>query len=120
MARSLTQDVLDRPSAQVFQQLCDFLIHTALAYRETMNRPGFLVHDAAAIAYAFYPSLFTFQRAAIDVETQGHHTRGQTIRDRRLTAQPFANAWVSCDVDCESFFTSLLSDLAQGFQQLTL
>lgn len=120
MARSLTQDFPDHPAAQVFQQLSDFLIRTALAYRETRNCPGFLVHDAAAIAYAVYPSLFTFRRAAIDVETHGRYTRGQTICDRRLTAQPFANAWISCDVDCERFFTALLGDLHQGFQDYTV
>lgn len=120
MARSLTQNYLDRRAANVFRQLCDFLIHTALNYRETANRPGFLVHDAAAIAYAFYPSLFTFRRATIAVETQGHHTRGQTIRDRRLTVHLSANAWISCDVDCDAFFTALLSDLRQGFQPPTI
>lgn len=92
-------------------QLCEFMIGTALNYRETRNIAGFLVHDAAAIAYLFYPETLMLRRAAVMVETQGTWTRGQTSMDDRPLAKTDANAWVALQVDAAAFFTRFLADL---------
>jgi inosine-uridine nucleoside N-ribohydrolase len=47
------------------------------------------------VAYLFYPDAFCFRRAQVRIETTGTWTRGQTLMDRRHTAQTAANAWVA-------------------------
>ncbi|HEY9814959.1 MAG TPA: nucleoside hydrolase [Candidatus Obscuribacterales bacterium] len=116
--RSLGQAYSHHPAAALLVNLCEFLITTAMAYRETSGQPGFLVHDAAAIAYLCYPHLFTFQRSQVQVETLGQWTFGQTIRDRRPLPQS-ANSWVAQTVDSEQFFTCLLGDLHRFFTDKT-
>jgi purine nucleosidase len=97
--------------AQFLTSLGKFMTHTALCYRETGNVPGFLVHDAAAIAYLFYPETLLFRRAQVHIETQGQYTLGKTVVDDRHSAKPAANAWVALQVDELNFFASLIEDL---------
>lgn len=98
-------------------QLCEFMIGTALSYRETNRIPGFLVHDAATLGYLFYPEILTVRRAKVRVETQGEWTRGQTIIDDRPLAKTDANVWVASQVDEAGFFTRLIEDLKYLIQQ---
>jgi inosine-uridine nucleoside N-ribohydrolase len=99
------------PRSQFLTQLCEFMVSTALGYRETGGLPAFLVHDAAAIGQVFYPELFSFKRVAVQIETQGQWTKGQTIVGDRRFATPHLNAWVALEVDEGQFFTNLLADL---------
>lgn len=112
--RSLSQAYSQHPAVDILVRLCEFLITTSMAYRETSGQPGFLVHDAAAIAYLCYPHLFTFQRSLVQVETLGQWTLGQTVSDRRLLPKR-ANSWIAQTVDSEQFFTCLLGDLHRFF-----
>lgn len=111
MAQRVGQVAPDRPTVQFMTELCRFMTRTAMSYRETDGNPGFLVHDAATLAYLFYPETLLMQRARVQVETQGEWTRGQTVCDRRLCAKPNANAWVALQVDETRFFTCFLEDL---------
>jgi len=97
--------------ATFLTNLCAFMVSTALNYRETQGIPAFLVHDAAAIAYLFYPELFQFTRATVQIETQGTWTRGQTLIGDRRIAHRDANSWVALQVDTALFFTHLIEDL---------
>jgi inosine-uridine nucleoside N-ribohydrolase len=97
--------------ARFITALCDFMIGTALAYRETRGRRGFLVHDAVTVGYVFYPDTLRFRRAQVHIETTGTWTRGQTLMDRRPTAKTAANAWVAWHIDADGFFASLVVDL---------
>lgn len=99
------------PRSQFLTQLCEFMVRTALGYRETSGLPAFLVHDAAAIGQVFYPELFSFKRVAVQVETQGQWTKGQTVVGDRRFATPHLNAWVALEVDEVQFFTNFLADL---------
>lgn len=93
--------------------LIDFMIETALKHRRTRGIPGFLVHDAATVAYLFYPELFKFYRAQVTVETGGESTRGMTWFERAPKAKPRANTWVVSDVDTELFFALLIEDFKE-------
>lgn len=103
----------DSPISQFMTALCQFMTQTALAFRETGGKPGFLVHDAATIAYLFYPELFTFRRAQVNVETKGKWTRGKTLFDRRHPAKVGANAWVATAVDRGNLLAVMAEDLKQ-------
>ncbi|MBW4537505.1 MAG: nucleoside hydrolase [Myxacorys chilensis ATA2-1-KO14] len=91
--------------------LCDFMTRTSLTYRETRGVQGFLVHDAATLAYLFYPETLTFRRAQVDIETEGRWTRGKTIIDSRHSTKFSANAWIATMVDCVSVLAAMLEDL---------
>jgi len=97
--------------AQFLLKLCEFMIGTALEYRETNGVSGFLLHDAATLGYLFYPETLLWKRAKVQIETRGTWTRGQTlIDDRNLAKQP-SNAWVAVEIDAARFFTNLTEDL---------
>lgn len=110
MAQTICQPQPESRLAQFLSNLTDFMVSTALSYRETLGQPGFLVHDAATLGYLFYPELFWFQRAQVRVETQGWNA-GQTTIDRRPLAKTGANAWVALGVEKNLFFTHLVQDL---------
>ncbi|HBB30493.1 MAG TPA: nucleoside hydrolase [Cyanobacteria bacterium UBA8803] len=116
MAQSVTQTNPDSQLAQFLIALCEFMIGTALSYRETGGIPGFLVHDAATLGYLFYPETLMLRRANVRVETKGEWTRGQTLIDYRRSAKVNANAWVALQVDKIGFFTSFLADLKVLFR----
>ncbi|MBE9011264.1 nucleoside hydrolase [Pseudanabaenaceae cyanobacterium LEGE 13415] len=91
--------------------LCEFMISTALKYRETDGIEGFLVHDAATLGYLFYPETMRWRRAKVQMETRGEWTKGMTAIDDRNCAKQPANAWIASDVDATRFFTNLIEDL---------
>src|SRR5437867_3488192 len=48
-----------------------------------MKKKRFALHDPMAVAAVSKPSMFTFENLPVVVETQGEHTTGMTIADRR-------------------------------------
>jgi inosine-uridine nucleoside N-ribohydrolase len=106
-------EVIQRQSSigEFIVALCDFMTKTSLTHRETRGVQGFLVHDAATLAYLFYPQTFLFRRAQVNIETQGTWTRGNTIVDYRHGAKRSANAWVASQVDSVSLLAGMLEDL---------
>lgn len=96
---------------EFIRDLSNFMSKTSLSYRETAGKFGFLVHDAATIAYLFYPQTLTWQRAKVEVETQGEFTKGKTFFDKRYLPTNHANAWVGIDVDSQNLLASLVADL---------
>ncbi|MER3433975.1 MAG: nucleoside hydrolase [Leptolyngbya sp. ERB_1_1] len=111
MAQSIAQTNPESELAQFLLKLCEFMIGTALEYRETNGVSGFLVHDAATLGYLFYPETLLWKRAKVQIETRGEWTRGQTlIDDRNLAKQP-ANTWIATAIDDARFFTNLTEDL---------
>ncbi len=92
-------------------ELTDFLTQASLTYRQTEGKSGFLVHDAATIAYLFYPETLFLRRAKVEIETQGRLTKGQTIFDGRHVTKSDANSWVALQVDAANLLASLIEDL---------
>lgn len=117
MAQTISQVAPASSLSNFMVQLCEFMIGTALNYRETNRIPGFLVHDAITLGYLFYPETLTWRRARVKVETQGEWTRGQTLIDDRPLAKTGANAWVALQVDEVAFFTRFIEDLKLLIQQ---
>lgn len=111
MAKAITQPNPNSRLAQFVVQLCEFMIETALKYRETTGKSGFLIHDAATLGYLFYPDTLVMQRAKVRIETQGEWTKGQAVIDSRQCAKPNSNAWVALQIDAIKFFTNFIEDL---------
>jgi inosine-uridine nucleoside N-ribohydrolase len=115
MTQAVTQANPESKLSQFLIALCEFMIGTALGYRETAGIPGLLVHDAATLGYLFYPETLMLKRAKVRVETKGELTLGQTSIDSRPAPKTGANAWVALQVDESKFFTSFVEDLKQLF-----
>ena len=115
MTQAVTQANPESKLSQFLTNLCEFMIGTALGYRETAGISGLLVHDAATLGYLFYPETLMFKRAKVRVETKGQWTLGQTLIDSRLATKTAANAWVALQVDEGKFFTSFIEDLKHLF-----
>lgn len=64
---------------------------TSLNHRVTHGNNGILIHDAATLAYLFYPETLLLRRALVHVETRGQWARGQTLFDGRHSAKSKAN-----------------------------
>lgn len=111
MAQAVSQRQPQSELARLITELCEFMTGTSLAYRETHGKAGFLVHDAATLAYVFYPETLLFKRGCVRVETQGLWTLGQTLCDRRYAGQASANAWIGMEVDEAALFACLIEDL---------
>ncbi len=111
MAQAIYQANPNSKIAQFIVALNQFMSQTALSHRETGGIPGFFVHDAATVAYLFYPENVLLRRATVQVETQGKWTCGKTLLDNRHNAKPAANAWLAWQVDKTNFFVSLIEDL---------
>ncbi len=92
-------------------KLTDFLTQASLTYRQSEGKNGFLVHDAATIAYLFYPETLFLRRAKVEIETQGRLTKGQTIFDDRHVTKTDTNSWVALQVDATNLLASLIEDL---------
>lgn len=116
MAKQISQTNPEHRISQFIQSLCEFMATTALAYCETHGVSGFLVHDAATLAYVFYPELIQFQRARVEIEKQGIWTRGKTLFDRRHTAKPPANAWVALQASSDDLLAVMIEDLKKLVQ----
>ncbi len=71
------------------------------------------LHDPLAVAIAEDPSLATTQTMLVAVELHGTITRGETVADRRRTAEGRHNAKVCVDVDRPRFLDSFVR-LMQG------
>ncbi|MEB3233737.1 MAG: nucleoside hydrolase [Leptolyngbyaceae bacterium] len=119
MAQMAVRSDPTSPLATFLTQLCAFMTNTSLGYRETDGVRGFLVHDAATVAYLFYPETLMLRRAWVQVETQGTWTQGQTLIDRRHRPTLATNAWVALQVEAIALFTSFVEDLNTLNQHLS-
>ncbi len=109
-AQSVRKSASGSAVADFLVALTRFLTTTTMGYRDTDGVSGFHVHDAATLAYLFYPETLSMRRAAVRVETKGQWTRGQTVFDERHGAKPEANAWVAMQVDAVNLLAILVED----------
>ena len=109
-AQSVRKSASGNAVADFLVALARFLTATTMGYRDTEGVAGFHVHDAATLAYLFYPETLSMRRAEVRVETKGQWTRGQTVFDERHGAKPQANAWVAMQVDAVNVLAILVED----------
>ena len=94
-------------AAKLLMRMADFYVRSY----ETMY-PGIQgcgLHDPLAVAVAEDPSLAKMERMLVDVELNGALTRGQTVADRRRTAEHHDNAQVCMSVDRARFEIDFLA-----------
>jgi inosine-uridine nucleoside N-ribohydrolase len=110
-ARAIREAAAGGQLAEFIHGLTRFLIRATMSYRATEGTAAFHVHDAATLAYLFYPETLLLRRGQVHIETQGRWTRGQTVLDERHAAKTAANAWVALQVDVPNLLAVLTEDL---------
>ncbi len=91
------------------------LLGSALrAQHEHLGMEGIWLHDLAAVAAVSRPDLFQRQAAALEIELEGHLTRGSTIFDRRPRPRWRPNIDVLVDVDAQGVIDYVLGLLPRG------
>jgi inosine-uridine nucleoside N-ribohydrolase len=111
MAEQVSQNNPESNISKFIISLCKFMTKTALAFRETQGKQGFLVHDAATLAYLFYPETLLFRRANVMIESKGEWTKGKTLFDSRNKTKYDANSWVAMEVDSVNLLAVMIEDL---------
>jgi inosine-uridine nucleoside N-ribohydrolase len=111
LADEIAKTAPESPIARFVVALSQFMSKTSMGYRDTQGIRGFHVHDAATLAYLFYPETLLLRRAEVRVETKGEWTRGQTVFDDRHLPKIEANAWVAMQVDAVNLLAVLAEDL---------
>ncbi|MBR8832272.1 MAG: Pyrimidine-specific ribonucleoside hydrolase RihB [Chroococcopsis gigantea SAG 12.99] len=111
MAIAICKSHAQTPLGKFILSLVDFMTENSLAWRETGSQTGFLVHDAATLAYLYYPENLKFRRGYITVETGGEFTKGKTLLDNRRKTKIGANAWIAIEVDAVNLQGAMSEDL---------
>ncbi|MBB2686106.1 nucleoside hydrolase [Rhizobium sophoriradicis] len=74
------------------------------------GRPGMAIYDPCAAVAFVAPDIVSFRPARIDVELQGHLTRGRTVVETRATHATF-NAQFAADIDADRARAIILAAL---------
>ena len=104
-----TQIVGQRTStlASLIKQLTEFMSATAKARGA---EEGFLIHDAATVAYLIHPETLTFAQAKLTVELRDMKENGETIVDFSAPSSEL-NTWIAMDVQADVVLDRLCEDL---------
>ena len=87
-------------SATRFMRLITPFIQSAYERRGRLHNPGGVrYNDVPAVSYAIDPTLFECKDLPVKIETQGAHTRGQTVANQRDDPGEEPNARVAFGVD---------------------
>lgn len=81
--------------------------------REKYGSEGAPLHDPCAVAWMIDPSLFSGRRVNVEIETQGHWTRGMTVADWWGATERAPNALFIRDLDRDGLFRLLTERLAR-------
>jgi inosine-uridine nucleoside N-ribohydrolase len=108
------RDALRATATRTGGTLADLLTFYARAYTKYRGFDGPAVHDACAVLALTHPELVRGEDAHVVVETDGTHTRGMTVVDRRPLAEPPpATAHVLDTIDAHEAFAVIVEAAAR-------
>lgn len=97
--------------ATTLADLFDFFSENYRSRHDDMA--GAAVHDPLSVLAVCRPDLFTSTARFVDIVTDGEHTRGMTVIDRRtLLDRPAANCTVLDDVDADAAWQIVVDAVA--------
>ncbi|MBL6629081.1 MAG: nucleoside hydrolase [Actinomycetota bacterium] len=97
--------------ATTLADLFDFFSENYRSRHDDMA--GAAVHDPLSVLAVCRPDLFTSTARFVDIVTDGEHTRGMTVIDRRtLLDRPVANCTVLDDVDADAAWQIVVDAVA--------
>jgi pyrimidine-specific ribonucleoside hydrolase len=92
------------PVSLLAAQMADFYFK----YHIDQGFSGAPMHDPCAVAYLIAPELFKTADYHIYIETQGKHTDGMTLADRRFWSRAAPNATVCIDIDSPALISLII------------
>ena len=104
---------VETPEAQLASQVIDFCLrrNKEWGYDEAN------LHDVVAFCALVNPSVLTFKKYYMDVETEGTITRGMTVADfRDVCPDKEKNVWCAEDIDLGRFWRWFV-DLFQSYEK---
>ncbi len=72
------------------------------------------LHDVIALAAVVCPSILTFTKFYMTVETEGSITRGMTVADFNRVEGKEENVWAATDIEVENFWTWFLETIQKS------
>ena len=88
------------------------------AYQQSYGLEGIHIHDLIAYLVATHPEWAESRDMAVDVETEGHLTRGMTIFDLRSIPEWPNNIDVVTKIDVKSMLREILAGLNAAARQM--
>ena len=102
----------NRPrSGKFLRTILPFAFRT---HRQEYGLEGMYLHDTVGFVAALHPELFTTERMAADVETQGELTTGAIVFDRRPVPQWRHNLYVATKVDVAGVMDVVIRGIAEA------
>ena len=89
----------DTPATRFMQRISPFIQNAYERRGRLINPGGVRYNDVPAVSYVIDPTLFECKDLPVRIETQGAHTRGQTVANQRNDAGEEPNARVAFGVD---------------------
>ncbi len=94
------------------QLLHKLLLFAFRSYVQNLGRETISLYDPVALLGFLEPELFTWEDMAIDIETRGELTRGQTVCDARRHREWSLNAEVARSIDT----TAAVNQIVRGLR----
>lgn len=96
--------------AKPFQEMVPFMLETA-DFRAGERRSP--LHDPCAVAAITHPELFRFESRNVNMELHGHHTRGMSVVEERMSERGVdTNIEVAYEIDAPKMFDLMLESIA--------
>jgi inosine-uridine nucleoside N-ribohydrolase len=109
--RIATVDAIGTPFTAIIADLFRFFTGNYVARHDHLR--GAALHDPLAVMALSHPELFEASERHVTIETQGEHTAGMTVIDRRdISDRPSPNARVLERVDADAAWGIVLRALA--------
>ncbi len=113
-------ELMPRGDSKLGSLLRSMLLPALRAYQQCYGLEGIHVHDLITYMIATHPEWATSKDMAVDIETEGHLTRGMTIFDLRPIPEWPANVDVVTRIDSRSILEEiivLLNDAAGQMEE---
>jgi inosine-uridine nucleoside N-ribohydrolase len=107
-------DRLPPESTKVGRFLRRVLPYAFRTNRQEYGLEGMYLHDTVAFVATLHPELFTTERMAADVETQGELTTGAIVFDHRPVPQWRHNLYVATKVDVAGVMDVIIRGIAEA------
>ena len=97
--------------SNLYEPIISMMRHFIKGIRQFENAEGALVYDALAAYYLLRPGAFTLKEMDIRIETEGEHTLGMSVADRRAWGEKILNCRVANSISREMFVSDFLEAL---------
>ncbi|MDR0336921.1 MAG: nucleoside hydrolase [Planctomycetaceae bacterium] len=111
-------DRLPDESYKLGQLLRSMILPAFNAYRQCYALEGIHVHDLITYVVMTHPEWFETQEMAVDIETEGHLTRGMTVFDLRNLPEWPNNIDVVTKINTKSILREIILGLRNAADQI--